>query len=45
MAFRHFFSHAYVLDLDPERMEQLVSEAGIITNQVLDEVFAFLGEN
>ncbi len=27
LAFRHFFSHAYALDLDPERMEPLVAEA------------------
>lgn len=27
LAFRHFFSHAYALDLFPERMEPLVREA------------------
>ncbi len=26
MAFRHFFSHAYVLDVDPARMEPLVAD-------------------
>jgi len=25
LAFRHFFSHAYALDLDPRRMESLVA--------------------
>ena len=28
LAFRHFFSHAYALDLFPERMESLVNDAG-----------------
>ena len=28
LAFRHFFSHAYALDLYPERMEPLVQDAG-----------------
>ncbi|MCK4311123.1 MAG: hypothetical protein KAW88_00125 [Candidatus Cloacimonetes bacterium] len=27
LAFRHFFSHAYALDLDPERIEPLVFAA------------------
>jgi hypothetical protein len=27
LAFRHFFSHAYALDLDPARMESLVTDA------------------
>ena len=27
LAFRHFFSHAYALDLDPSRLEPLVSNA------------------
>jgi hypothetical protein len=27
LAFRHFFSHAYALDLYPERMEPLVQDA------------------
>jgi hypothetical protein len=29
LAFRHFFSHAYALDLFPERMEPLVKNATI----------------
>jgi uncharacterized protein YutE (UPF0331/DUF86 family) len=28
LAFRHFFSHAYALDLYPERMAPLVQDAG-----------------
>ena len=27
LAFRHFFSHAYALDLDPDRLEPLVADA------------------
>ena len=27
LAFRHFFSHAYALDLDPQRMEPLIAQA------------------
>ena len=27
LAFRHFFSHSYSLDLDPVRLEPLVAEA------------------
>jgi uncharacterized protein YutE (UPF0331/DUF86 family) len=27
LAFRHFFSHAYALDLDPGRIEPLVADA------------------
>lgn len=38
MAFRHFFSHAYVLDLDPARMELLVGEASSVVDQVLKEI-------
>ena len=27
LAFRHFFSHAYALDLDPQRLEPLIHDA------------------
>jgi uncharacterized protein YutE (UPF0331/DUF86 family) len=27
LAFRHFFSHAYALDLDPDRLEPLIADA------------------
>ena len=27
LAFRHFFSHAYALELDPQRLEPLVNDA------------------
>jgi hypothetical protein len=42
MAFRHFFSHAYVLDLDPARMELLVGTAKQVVDQVLIEVLAHI---
>jgi len=38
MAFRHFFSHSYAMDLEPARMEMLVGEASQIVDQVLKEV-------
>jgi hypothetical protein len=42
MAFRHFFSHAYALDLEPERMEALVDGASCMVGLVHDELFGFL---
>lgn len=33
LAFRHFFSHAYTLDLFPQRMDPLVREANSIFSQ------------
>jgi len=42
MAFRHFFSHGYAMDLEPERMEALVEHAAEVVSFVHDDVFAFL---
>jgi len=42
MAFRHFFSHAYALDLDPARMEILVDEVAHMVDEVLGEVLAYV---
>ena len=42
LAFRHFFSHGYALDLDPERMESLVSSAHHVVAAVNDDVSTFL---
>lgn len=42
MAFRHFFSHAYALDLDPARMELLVDEVAHVVDEVLGEVLAYV---
>lgn len=44
MAFRHFFSHAYVLDLDPARMDELVENASHVIGQVLSEVLTCIGK-
>jgi hypothetical protein len=38
MAFRHFFSHAYALDLDPRRMEPLVADATDVFRTVAQDV-------
>ena len=38
LAFRHFFSHAYALDLYPDKMEPLVLSAVDVFQQFLDEV-------
>jgi len=42
MAFRHFFSHAYALELDPARMEALVRDAERVVEIVKTDVFAYL---
>ena len=38
LAFRHFFSHAYALDLDPQRMEPLVASADDVYQAVMQEI-------
>jgi len=38
LAFRHFFSHAYALDLFPERMEPLVQEAVEVFKRFKNEI-------
>ncbi len=38
LAFRHFFSHAYALDLDPERIEPLVANARDVFQAVTQEI-------
>jgi len=42
MAFRHFFSHAYALELDPARMEALVRDAEEVVGIVKKDVSAYL---
>ncbi len=42
LAFRHFFSHGYALDLDPERMEPLVTDALATFEAVREEVDSLL---
>lgn len=38
LAFRHFFSHAYALDLFPDRMEPLVQQAGEVFGRFRVEI-------
>jgi len=38
LAFRHFFSHAYALDLHSGRMKGLVSEMPTLFSRLLDEI-------
>jgi uncharacterized protein YutE (UPF0331/DUF86 family) len=32
LAFRHFFTHAYAFDLDPQRLEPLVANLGCVSD-------------
>jgi hypothetical protein len=43
LAFRHFFSHAYALDLFPERMKPLVNDAESVFSTFKDEIEAAMG--
>lgn len=38
LAFRHFFSHAYILDLDPDRIEPLAVDINDIFNKFKSEI-------
>jgi len=38
LAFRHFFSHAYALDLYPQRMEPLVADASAVFGKFKKEI-------
>ncbi len=42
LAFRHFFSHAYALDLDSERMDPLASGARDAYEKVRDDLQRFV---
>ena len=42
LAFRHFFSHGYSLDLDPERMESLVADAKGAFESLVQDIDALL---
>ena len=37
LAFRHYFSHGYILDLEPERMESLVKDLPGVFEMLNDE--------
>jgi predicted metal-dependent hydrolase len=43
LAFRHFFSHAYALDLFPDRMKPLVKDAESVFSTFKDEIEAAMG--
>ena len=38
LAFRHFFSHAYALELYPDRMESLVTDASSVFEKFKSEI-------
>ena len=42
LAFRHFFSHGYALDLEPDRMESLVGQAPAVCAAVHEDILVFL---
>jgi len=41
MAFRHFFSHTYALDLDPTRMKPLVADATGVFQAIVRDLERF----
>ncbi len=43
LAFRHYFSHAYALELFPERMEPLVNDAVAIFNEFKRQIDKIIG--
>ena len=42
LAFRHFFSHAYALDLYPEKMEPLVENSQVLYSIFKNDINKFL---
>jgi len=43
LAFRHYFSHAYALELFPERMEPLVKNAVALFNEFKQQIDKIIG--
>ena len=43
LAFRHYFSHAYALELFPERMEPLVKNAVALFNEFKQQIDRIIG--
>jgi hypothetical protein len=43
LAFRHYFSHAYALELFPERMELLVKDAVAVFNRFKQQIDKIIG--
>ncbi len=44
LAFRHFFSHAYALDLYPEKMEPLAADAANVFSLFMKDIDSVTGE-
>jgi uncharacterized protein YutE (UPF0331/DUF86 family) len=42
LAFRHFFSHAYSLNLSPAKIEPLVNDVGEVFNRFKNEINKFI---
>ncbi len=42
LAFRHYFSHGYALEIDPERMESLIVDAPDVCQAVKREIEEYL---
>ena len=43
LAFRHYFSHAYALELSPERIEPLVKDAVALFNEFKRQIDGIIG--
>jgi hypothetical protein len=43
LAFRHYFSHAYALELLPERMEPHVKDAAALLNEFKQQIDKMIG--
>jgi hypothetical protein len=43
LAFRHYFSHAYALELFPQRMEPLVKDAEAVFNELKEQIDKTIG--
>ena len=44
LAFRHFFSHAYALDLDPDKLEPLIMNIQNVFNLFKKDIFKYLNK-
>lgn len=38
LGFRHFFTHAYALDLNPSKIEPLIEKISVIFNELKEEI-------
>ncbi len=44
LGFRHYFSHAYALELYPERMDPLVKDAVVLFNEFKQQIDKIIGQ-